>query len=145
MAQKNDFTLKVDDYSLKVLMECGDLVQKGLAAIGAEAEGYAKKSCPVDTGRLRNSITFATASFHSEGNTNKSPKGEQDADPEEYATHAKPEADAVYLGTNVEYASLIEYQDMKHKTGKAHFIKDAMTNHMDHYKAIMKAALQGKS
>ncbi len=32
-------------------------IAKGLETIGLMAEGYAKALCPVDTGRLRNSIT----------------------------------------------------------------------------------------
>ena len=32
---------------------------KALEIIGGKAESYAKKGCPVDTGRLRNSITHA--------------------------------------------------------------------------------------
>lgn len=54
--------------------------QKAMAleAIGLAAEGHAKKECPVDTGRLRASIS-----------------------------HAKDD-DAAYIGTNVEYAPYIE-------------------------------------
>lgn len=54
--------------------------QKAMAleAIGLAAEGYAKEECPVDTGRLRSSIS-----------------------------HAKDD-DAAYIGTNVEYAPYIE-------------------------------------
>lgn len=54
-------------------------VSLGLWAIGASAEGYAKRGCPVDTGRLRNSIT-----------------------------HRAEDSD-VYIGTNVEYAPYVEY------------------------------------
>ena len=56
-----------------------DAIERGLWAIGATAETYAKRLCPVDTGRLRNSIAHEV-----EG---------QDA----------------YIGTNVEYAPFIEY------------------------------------
>ena len=49
-----------------------------LEEIGMLAEGYAKKRCPVDTGRLRNSITHTTS-----GNS-------------------------AYIGTNVEYAPHVE-------------------------------------
>lgn len=54
--------------------------QKAMAleAIGLTAEGHAKDLCPVDTGRLRSSIS-----------------------------HAKDD-DAAYIGTNVEYAPYIE-------------------------------------
>ena len=36
---------------------------RGLTAIGLMAEKYAKKNCPVDTGLLRNSITYAIAGY----------------------------------------------------------------------------------
>ena len=52
--------------------------RRGLEAIGLTAEGYAKRETPVDTGRLRNSISHA-------------------ADDE-----------AAYIGTNVEYAPYVE-------------------------------------
>ena len=48
-----------------------------LTAIGATAETYAKKATPVCTGRLRNSISHET------------------------------DKEAVYIGTNVEYAAFV--------------------------------------
>jgi phage gpG-like protein len=66
----------------------------------------------VDTGRLRNSIS-----------------------------HEVVEND-VYIGTNVEYAPYVEYGEYKHTTGKNHFLRDAATNHSEHYKKIMEAALK---
>lgn len=50
-----------------------------LEAVGLQAEGYAKQLCPVDTGRLRNSISHAV-----QGNE-------------------------VYIGSNVSYAPFVEY------------------------------------
>lgn len=55
-----------------------DAITKALEEIGLTAEGFAKKKCPVDTGRLRNSIS-----------------------------HASTE-DTAYVGTNVEYAVYVE-------------------------------------
>lgn len=52
--------------------------KRGLEAIGLTAEGYAKEDTPVDTGRLRNSISHAT------------------------------DDEAAYIGTNVEYAPYVE-------------------------------------
>ena len=52
--------------------------KRGLEAIGLTAEGHAKKETPVDTGRLRNSISHAT------------------------------DDEASYIGTNVEYAPYVE-------------------------------------
>lgn len=53
-------------------------IARALEAIGLTAEGYAKEECPVDTGRLRNSISHAI------------------------------DDNAAYIGTNVEYAPYIE-------------------------------------
>ena len=101
-------------------------VRAGLAAIGSTAEKHAKANCPVDTGRLRNSITFATA--HEQG------KGDE--------VKARPGEHEVYIGTNVEYAPVQELYNMKHTTGKAHFLRDAATTHGEEYKHIMEAALK---
>lgn len=124
--------IKVDN-SAMVIALMHDKVQKGLAAIGASAEGYAKKNCPTDTGRLKNSITWATADDHGEGTS--------PASSDDYKPQATPSGKYVYIGTNVEYAPYVEYGDQAHKTGQAHFLRDAAVDHGDHYKAIMKAAL----
>lgn len=104
-------------------------VRAGLAAIGAKAERHAKANCPVDTGRLRNSITFATA--HEQGGGNGAS-----------AVLARPAEHTVYIGTNVEYAPPQEFYNYSHKTGKAHFLRDAASTHGKEYQAIMKAALE---
>lgn len=53
-------------------------IEQALIAIGLTAETYAKRDCPVDTGRLRNSITHAY------------------------------DDDSAYIGTNVEYGKYVE-------------------------------------
>ena len=52
--------------------------RNALTAIGETAETYAKKATPVDTGRLRNSISHAV------------------------------DGEAAYIGSNVEYAPYVE-------------------------------------
>lgn len=52
--------------------------ERALERIGLRAERIAKSKCPVDTGRLRNSISHAS------------------------------EGDSAYIGTNVEYAPYVE-------------------------------------
>ena len=52
--------------------------RNALTAIGATAETYAKKATPVDTGRLRNSISHSV------------------------------DGEAAYIGSNVEYAPYVE-------------------------------------
>lgn len=66
------------DNTDEVLAALESAKKRGLEAIGLTAEGYAKKDTPVDTGRLRNSISHAT------------------------------DDEASYIGTNVEYAPYVE-------------------------------------
>ncbi len=66
------------DNTKEVLSALDKAVERGLEAIGLTAEGYAKKETPVDTGRLRNSISHAV------------------------------EDKSAYIGTNVEYAPYVE-------------------------------------
>lgn len=71
--------MKVDfnDNSEQVLSALQKAIKNGLEAIGLTAEGHAKKNTPVDTGRLRNSISHAT------------------------------DDNAAYIGTNVKYAAFV--------------------------------------
>lgn len=126
--------LVIHDYSAEVLEALGEQVEIGLQAIGMEAEGYAKDETPVDSGRLRNSIAWATE--NAEGNADV-PMQEGDSTPK-----GRPEPNSVHIGSNVEYAVYVEYGDYAHKVGKKHFLRDAMTNHGDHYREILKAALE---
>lgn len=84
-----------------------------LEEIGLVAEGYAKRACPVDTGRLRNSITHVTM----------------------------PDENAVYIGTNVEYAPHVEYGTV-HQDPQP-FLKPAAKDHASTYRAIMQKHLGG--
>ena len=71
-----NWTMK--DNTDEVLSALEKAKKRGLEAIGLTAEGYAKRETPVDTGRLRNSISHAT------------------------------DGEAAYIGTNVEYAPYVE-------------------------------------
>lgn len=59
--------------------ELDNSIARALEAIGMQAENYAKMECPVDTGRLRNSIT-----------------------------HEQENENTEVIGTNVEYAPYVE-------------------------------------
>ena len=120
-----------DDKTKDIIRELGKMAETALAAIGLECEGYAKAECPVDTGRLRNSISWATSHKNDAHGSDGSPQ-------------ATPKENTVYIGSNVEYAVHIEYTDMSHHVGKAHFLRDAAFNHAEHYKEILKAALDAK-
>ena len=71
--------MKVDykDNSEHILSALEKGIKNGLEAIGLTAETYAKKETPVDTGRLRNSISHIV------------------------------DGEATYIGSNVEYAAFV--------------------------------------
>lgn len=66
------------DNSAQVKQSMEQAKARALEAIGLQAEGYAKRLCPVDTGNLRNSISHAN------------------------------DKDSAYIGSNVEYAPYVE-------------------------------------
>ena len=71
-------SVTIKDNTQQVLSALEKAKKRGLEAIGMTAEGHAKKETPVDTGRLRNSMTHAV-------NDN-----------------------AAYIGTNTSYAVFVE-------------------------------------
>ena len=104
--------VKFTDNSAEVLAEMYEKLSAACEAIGGQAEMYAKEDCPVDTGRLRSSISHAT------------------------------EEHTAYIGTNVEYAPAVEFRDTDHKTGKAHFLRDAASTHGEEFKQITQDILR---
>lgn len=84
-----------------------------LEEVGLVAEGYAKRACPVYTGRLRNSITHIV---------------------DEGTRH-------VVIGTNVEYAPYVEL-GTRHRKPQP-FLKPAANDHYSTYKGIFLKHLRG--
>lgn len=87
-------------------------IAAALEEIGLSGERFAKAKCPVDTGRLRNSITHALDT------------GE----------------DSVYIGTNVEYAPYVELGT--HGREGVGFLRHAAEDHGSYYRNIMKKHLE---
>lgn len=114
-------------------------IEKGLMACGLTAERYAKKDCPVDTGRLKGSITFATGTYQSnaQGATNP-PEPPRQGD---YRKKSEPAPKTMVLGTNVHYASKIELTDVEHRVGRAHFMRDALATNVEDYANLLTKAL----
>ena len=81
-------------------------IERALEAIGLQAEGYAKMLCPVDTGRLRNSITHTVD-----------------------VTGLK-----AIIGTNVEYAAYVEMGTSRMKAQP--YLQPAIKNHIDEYEQM---------
>lgn len=103
-------TVKQDN-TKQVVDDIGSAIEVALEKIGLLAEGYAQKKCPVDTGNLRGSITH-----------------EVDAGD-----------NAVYIGTNVEYAPYVELGTSRQKAQP--FLRPAASEHGAQYRQVLKKAL----
>ena len=98
-------------------------IMNALEEIGLKAEKHAKKLTPVDTGRLRNSITHRIDIFGT----------------------------AVYIGTNVSYGKYIEMGvstwdgtgPKKAPRGGYQMLRRAATEHGEEYRDIIKKHLGG--
>lgn len=140
------FVANFTDNSGKVLSAFQDKVKMILAQIGETCEGYAKEDCPVDTGLLRNSITYAV---YGEGtaitgySADRTKPGESAPRSGHYSGRAPDDGEpCVFIGSNVEYAKKQEYGDYEHRVGKKHFLRDAATTHNDEYKKIAETILR---
>lgn len=134
------------DNTEEVLKAMEAAIRRGNEAIGLAAEGHAKKKITsagaVDTGRLRNSITYALAGEETHVKSYKANKGGKDRETYTYDGAAEgKKGSGVYIGTNVEYAPGIELGTHR-KAGAVHFLQDAATGHTDQYKRLMEDSMK---
>ena len=131
------------DNTEEVLSALEKAKKRGLEAIGLVAEGHAKKKITqakaVDTGRLRNSITFAVSGESANISSYSGDHGEEGGSYSGTAPNDKEKA--VYIGTGVEYAIGIETGSHR-KAGGVHFLQDAASNHSDEYKRLMEDSMK---
>lgn len=105
--------IDIKNYSDLTREQFNAAVLRGLEACGMVAETHAKQGCPVDTGRLRNSIAHAVVESEK----------------------------AAYIGSNVEYAPYQEMGTITGVKAK-HFLKNAAANHTEEYVGIIKNSLE---
>ena len=84
-----------------------------LEEIGLLAENYAAEKCPVDTGNLRGSIAYEVDTADN----------------------------AVYIGTDVEYAPHVELGTSRQKAQP--FLRPAASEHGERYRQVLEKALGG--
>lgn len=104
--------VKMIDHSAEYLQALEKAVPVILEALGQTAERYAHEACPVDTGRLKNSIAN---------------------------TH---DSDTAYIGTNVEYAPYVEmghHTPSGKFVPPQPYLKPAVADHKDEYINVIKA------
>ncbi len=105
--------VKLTSHKDKVIEAMNAAVLKALEECGLLGEGYAKKLCPVDTGRLRNSIAHTV----------------------------REDEQAAYIGTNVEYAPHVELGTVRQRAQP--YLKPAVADHAAQYKRIINKAMRG--
>ena len=133
------------DNTEEVLKAMEAAIRRGNEAIGLAAEGHAKRKITqagaVDTGRLRNSITYALAGEETHVKSYKANKGGKDRETYTYdGTAEGKKGSGVYIGTNVEYAVFVE-NGAQGRT-PVHFLQDAATGHTDEYKRLMENSMK---
>ena len=131
MSKNVKITTNFKSNSKEVKEALHEAVEMALEAVGLQAAGYAQLLCPVDTGRLRNSIVYTT-------NGSGGPKGGcgEPFEPEDIEPHETPEKGTVVIGTNVEYAEIIELGGSKQ--APKGYLNPAMQSHIKEYKEIIR-------
>ena len=147
-----DIEVNLTNNAKEVLDALDEQIEKALIAIGMTAETYAKLPegggghTPVDTGRLKNSITYAIAGQPPHIQSYSADKNDNDGKNESgsYSGNAPQDAGgkarSVYIGSNVEYAAEVE-NGTAGRAGK-HFMRLAITEHIDEYKNLTEQALK---
>lgn len=102
-----------EDNAWRIAAAMDQALARALEEVGLVAEGYAKKACPVDTGRLYNSITH----------------------------QVRPSEKSVYIGTNVEYAPYVELGTSR-MVDPQPFLRPAAADHESTYKKIFESNLK---
>lgn len=114
--------------------------RRALTRIGNQAEGYAKDLCPVDTGLLRNSITYALSGGAASISSYTSDDGSESGTYTGTAPNDTGEDLGVYIGTNVDYAPDVELGTSKQAAQP--FLRPAATGHTGTYRKIWEDELK---
>ena len=144
-----DFTFR--SYKKEAIAAKDEAVERALVTVGLVMEKYAKEELSKpkmhktarkdqdlvrpnrDSGRLINSVVFATNEQHSTGSS--------PAQPSDYAPHMTPEKGEVYVGTNVEYAPHIEYGTSR-GINPYPFLRPAAADHIPEFKQAIETELK---
>lgn len=156
-----EFTIHVEnDHMDEIIAECNRRAKAALQLCGAQCERNAKINLEhsprrIDTGLLRNSITYAmaggSANIASYSGDNPSryrmddtiPSGSYSGEMPVAVTDTGTTDQAVYVGTNVEYAPYVHEGTQRMAPNR--FLRNAMSEHIPEYKAIIEKVLKGNA
>ena len=135
-SEKIKIAIDLDDYADDIKEALKNAIERGLEAIGMHAVDYAVKIVPVITGRLKNSITFATPEMQGFTYDYK----DDDENPYSYNVGKGVEDGTVYIGSSVEYAATIELGSSRRK--ETPYLSPAVTQHNAEYRDLIKDSLE---
>lgn len=107
-----NISFKIQDHSAEVKQAAEKQIAKAVKDIAAAYVKNAQANVPVDTGALRDSISYDT------------------------------EGDKATVGSNLDYAVPVEMRDVSHRVGKAHFLRDAGQDNTAEYERIAREDLK---
>lgn len=131
--------------------------EKALTMIGGVAESAAKQKLTdngsVDTGLLRNSITYAISGkypatqSYATNTSGRRKDGKPIEKVEGHYTQTAPEPDnrnelTVFVGTNVEYAPVVELGSSERKRKGKPYLRPAMEENRDKFKRAIELAFK---
>lgn len=149
----NMSNISFKDNSAQFLEELSQRIDKALTAVGIQIEGEAKEELNnspkrIDTGLLRNSITYALSgeapaisSYHGDNSSKYSKvesvpvghyNGTAPSDPDDQR--------AVYIGSNVEYAAYVHEGTQKMAPNR--FLKNAVTRNEEQIRKYIERELK---
>ena len=127
MARVKSFTITLRKSNLNAVDSAvNEAIKRGLEICGGKAESYAKGLCPVDTGRLRSSITHRT-----QETTELIGTGVEYAPYVEYGHHQEPGRYVPALGKRL-VASYVAGHP---------YLTPAMSNHAGEYAQVLQREL----
>lgn len=148
MASTNELTVVSNITYVRKATE--KAMRKAARMIGGTVAGHAVEACPVDTGLLRNSITFALGGYAPEIIAYQSNDRDKNGKPIEvkkgqYEGTAPADDDdqiTVYVGTNVEYAPYQELGAPNRNMDARPFLRPAMENFTSEIEQIIEKCLK---
>lgn len=144
MANANIATISLKDFSKEVLSATEEAIKTALEACGVQAVGYAvmyaTQKGVVDTGLLRNSITYALGGEAPAMQDYSSDSGGKSGRYSGKAPADKKGNYSVYIGSNLSYFIFNEMGTSK--MAARPMLRPALENHIDTYKNLIIQCLQ---
>lgn len=141
------YKIHVDRDTRKAVLDATEKqIEVALKMVGSIAEANASEYCPVETGFLRNSITYALDGEAPKKTTYKADSADKSGKIKtgSYSGEADKEPNgkrSVIIGSNLPYARKMEFGGSKVKAPNG-YLRIAITGHLDQYKNAIASALK---